>query len=64
MDGNDGRDFDQRRAWLDELMSRPHLWPGQVETVKLLAQELGVEVRFYQLDLNEPAKGWREVERR
>ena len=50
--------FDQRRAWLDELMARPHLWPAQVEIVRRLAEELGVEVRFWRLDLNKPEKGW------
>ena len=53
--------FDQRRAWLDELLAKAHLWPAQVAVVKMLAQEMGVEVRFYRLELNEPAKGWREV---
>lgn len=54
-------EFNQRRAWLDELLSLQHLWPAQVAVVKMLAQEMGVEVRFYRLELNEPAKGWREV---
>lgn len=53
--------FDQRRAWLDDLLSRPHLWPSQVETVKLLAAELSVELRLFQLDLNNTQAGWREV---
>jgi hypothetical protein len=37
-------DFDQRQAWLDELLSQPHLWPDQVVQVQALAEELGVEV--------------------
>lgn len=42
-----GQQFDQRRAWLDQLMSLPHLWPGQVEAVRVLAAELGINVRIY-----------------
>ena len=53
--------FDQRRAWLDELLAKRHLWPHQVAVVRLLAQEMGIEVRFFQMELNEPLKGWREV---
>lgn len=55
--------LDQRRAWLDELLAKRHLWPGQVATVKMLAEELGVEVRIFELDMNAPADGWREVKR-
>lgn len=43
----DGRQFDQRRAWLDELMGLRHLWPWQVAQVLALAEELGVEVVIY-----------------
>lgn len=53
--------FDQRRAWLDELLAKRHLWPSQVAIVKMLAEELDIEVRFFQMEMNEPAKGWREV---
>jgi len=53
--------IDQRRTWLDDLLNRPHLWPSQVETVKLLAAELSVELRLFQLDLNNTQAGWREV---
>ena len=56
--------FDQRRAWLDELLAKRHLWPSQVAIVKMLAEELDIEVRFFQMEMNEPAKGWREVARR
>lgn len=44
-------DFDQRRAWLDELLALPHLWPGQVETVRALAAELGVQVHVWRCEL-------------
>lgn len=37
-------EFDQRRAWLDELLAKRHLWPSQVAMVRVLAEELGVEV--------------------
>lgn len=37
-------EFDQRRAYLDELLSRPHLWPGQVAQAQGLAEELGVRI--------------------
>jgi hypothetical protein len=53
--------FDQRRVWLDELLAKRHLWPSQVAVVRMLAAELGVEVRVFQLGLNEPEAGWREV---
>lgn len=51
-------DFNPRRQWLDELLARPHLWPGQVDAIRVLAAELGVEISFYYLDLNAPAAGW------
>lgn len=53
--------FDQRRAWLDELLAKRHLWPSQVAVLRVLAQELGVEVKIFRLELNAPAEGWREV---
>lgn len=53
--------FDQRRAWLDELLAKRHLWPSQVAVLRVLAEELGVEVKVFRLELNAPAKGWREV---
>lgn len=53
-------EFDQRRAHLDELLSRPHLWPGQVALVRSLAEELGVEVRFFEMALNAPQRQWNE----
>lgn len=53
--------FDQRRAWLDELLAKRHLWPNQVAIVRILAEELGVEIRIFEMDLNAPADGWREV---
>ena len=37
-------EFDQRRAYLDELLSLPHLWPEQVAMVRSLADEKGVRV--------------------
>lgn len=43
--------FDQRRVWLDELLAKPHLWPSQVATLKVLAAELDIEVRIYDKDL-------------
>lgn len=55
--------FDPRRVWLEELLALPHLWPGQVAQVRALAAELGVEVRFWRYALNEPARGWQEVDR-
>lgn len=51
--------FDQRRAWLDDLLSKPHLWPAQVQIVKLLAAELAIPVTFYRLSLNDPGAGWK-----
>lgn len=51
----------QPRAWNADLLSRPHLWPSQVETTKLLAAELGIELRWVQIDLNNTPAGWREV---
>ena len=52
-------EFDARRQWLDEYLARPHLWPGQVDAIRVLADQLGVEIQFYRLDLNAPAAGWR-----
>lgn len=54
--------FDQRRAWLDELLARRDLSPAQEETVRELAAELGVPVVFYRIDLWNYA-GWQEFER-
>jgi hypothetical protein len=51
--------FDQRRAWLDELLAKPHLWPSQVAVLKLLAAELGVEVHIYDLELSWNGGRWR-----
>ena len=55
-------DFDQRRAWLDELLSLPHLWPWQVVQVQALAEELGVEVVIYDraADWNYQINEWRQ----
>jgi len=53
-------EFDQRRAWLDELLAKRHLWPHQVAVVKMLAEELGVEVRFFEMALNAPQRQWNE----
>lgn len=53
--------FDQRRAWLDELLAKRHLWPAQEQIVLTLAAELGVEVKLYRLELNRYGKGWQEV---
>lgn len=44
--------FDPRRAMLDELLARRHLWPAQVAVVKMLAEELGVEVIIVDKPLN------------
>jgi hypothetical protein len=40
-------EFDQRRAFLEDLLSRRHLWPWQVTQVAALAEELGIEVVIY-----------------
>lgn len=48
MDGN-GQEtavLDIRRVWLEELLSKPHLFPEQVALVQSLAEELGVDVRI------------------
>lgn len=54
-------EFDQRRAHLDELLSRPHLWPGQVALVRSLAEELGVQVVIVDrvLDWDWKTSSWR-----
>lgn len=54
-------EFDQRRAYLDELLSLPHLWPAQVAQVQGLAAELGIEVVIYdkQADWNYEINDWR-----
>lgn len=36
--------FDQRRAWLDELLAKPHLYPEQIALVRSLAEELDISV--------------------
>ena len=51
-------DFNPRRQWLDEYLARPNLWPGQIDAVRVLAAELGVDIQFLRLDLNAPATGW------
>ena len=53
-------EFDQRRAWLDELLRLPHLWPEQVAMVRSLAEELGVAVEIFDraLDWNLAVNGW------
>ena len=53
-------EFDQRRAWLDELLSLPHLWPWQVLQVQALAEELGVPVRIFDrtMDWNWAINRW------
>lgn len=55
-------EFDQRRAWLDELLRLPHLWPWQVVQVQALAAELNVPVRIYDraLDWNWETSTWQE----
>jgi len=40
-------EVDQRRAWLDELLAKRHLWPSQVTVVRMLAAELGVEIEIW-----------------
>lgn len=52
--------FDQRRAWLDELLAKPHLWPSQVAIARILAEELGVKLIIWDRDLNAPEKGWQQ----
>lgn len=54
--------LDQRRAWLDELLALRHLWPAQVAVAKMLAEELGVEIKIWRLDLNQCGQGWQEVQ--
>ena len=44
--------FNQRRAYLDELLSKRHLWPEQVAVVRMLAEELAVEVVIADKPLN------------
>lgn len=53
-------EFDQRRAWLDELLARRHLWPEQVAMVRSLAEELGVQVVIYDrlMDWNWSISQW------
>lgn len=57
MDTNTPATLDQRRIWLDDLLSRPHLWPGQIETAKLLAEELGVPIQIWRRELR-PGAVW------
>lgn len=45
--------FDQRRDWLDRLLALPHLWPGQVETVRILAAELKVHLTDQETKMHE-----------
>ena len=54
-------EFDQRRAWLDELLRLPHLWPWQVVQVMALAEELGVQVVIVDrvLDWDWDSSPWR-----
>ena len=60
MDGMDVG-FDQRRAWFDELLRLPHLWPWQVVQVMALAEELGVTVAIMdkKADWNYAINDWR-----
>lgn len=44
--------IDPRRAWLDDMLARPHLWPHLELQVQALAQELGVEVVIVDKPLN------------
>ena len=54
--------FNPRRAWLDELLALPGFSPEQERTVKELAAELGVTLRWQRLDLDVNAyAGWQEV---
>lgn len=56
-----GWDVGNLTAWgLDELLAKRHLWPHQVAIVKMLAEELGVEVRFFEMALNAPQRQWNE----
>ena len=57
MDGMDVG-FDQRRAWLDELLALRHLWPWQVAIVQALAEELGQPVVIYDKPLH--GGDWRQ----
>jgi hypothetical protein len=52
-------DFDQRRAWLDELLRLPHLWPWQVVQVQALAEELGVQVVIWDKALSWNGGEWK-----
>lgn len=57
------KQFNPRRVWLEELLSRPDLWRGNVDALRVLAVELGVDVGFFRRDLNDWAAGWQLVER-
>lgn len=52
--------MDQRRAWLDELLRLPHLWPSQVAVVKMLAEELGVKVVIMDKPLSWDGGEWKQ----
>lgn len=54
--------FDPRRAWLYELLALPGFSPEQERTVRQLAAELGVPLRWQKLDLRNYDAGWQEVE--
>lgn len=52
--------MDQRRAWLDELLAKRHLWPGQVALVQTLADELGVPVVIMDKPLSWDGGEWKQ----
>lgn len=52
-------EFDQRRAYLNELFAMPHLWPWQVATVQALAEELGVPVVIVDKPLSWNGGDWK-----
>lgn len=56
-----GSEFDARRAWFEELLALPHLWPWQVAQVQALAEELGVTVTIWdrRVDWNYQINAWR-----
>lgn len=53
--------FSPRREHLDQILARPHLWPGEVEAAQTLAAELGVPLIIWRLDLNNQAAGWQPI---
>jgi len=50
--------FDPRRAWLEDLLTLPHLWPEQVATVRRLADTLGIKIVIYERSLT--SDNWRQ----